>query len=246
MAERCKYAYRKYTVYLLVCTANGKKYVGVTSRKPDKRWRNGKGYSHQPIYEDIERYGWDAFDKIILNETEDEQLAYQLEKMYIEEFHTFDSDEGYNQTTGGELIGKYKTSKSFRRKLSEGKQGKNNPNFGKTGTMLGKKLGAESRKLLSEKRKKLFESKQFREANAKQLSEARKHYHPTQEQINYCTQRMKEKVSKPCICLETGERYSSAREAAELNNLSFSTVARLCRTNESTKRTGKKLSFRYI
>ena len=38
---------------------NGKVYIGITSRKPNERWQNGKGYtSNRHLQNAIKKYGW--------------------------------------------------------------------------------------------------------------------------------------------------------------------------------------------
>jgi hypothetical protein len=36
---------KKWCVYVHTNKFNGKKYVGITSTKPEDRWRNGRGYA---------------------------------------------------------------------------------------------------------------------------------------------------------------------------------------------------------
>ena len=50
---------RKYCVYVHT-TPSGKRYVGLTSFSPEKRWRNGGNYrSSKYFYNAIKKYGWD-------------------------------------------------------------------------------------------------------------------------------------------------------------------------------------------
>ena len=53
---------KKYCVYVHTNKANGKKYIGITCRNPEVRWRNGAGYKRHPkFYAAIQKYGWDGF-----------------------------------------------------------------------------------------------------------------------------------------------------------------------------------------
>lgn len=93
---------RKYSVYIHTNKINGKRYIGITKRKPEKRWRNGEGYKEQPhFYSAIQEYGWENFDHFIL-EVDSEELMFQLEKQYISYYKTTDRRYGYNKSLGGE------------------------------------------------------------------------------------------------------------------------------------------------
>ena len=73
---------------------NGKKYVGVCQCCED-RWNNGNGYAHnEEMYKDIKKYGWDNIEHKILLETSDNDLAYKLERILIDEMELIKN--GYN------------------------------------------------------------------------------------------------------------------------------------------------------
>jgi predicted GIY-YIG superfamily endonuclease len=56
-----------YSVYIHINKSNNKKYIGITSQKPEKRWGNGKNYKKNTyIRRAIDKYGWDNFEHIIL------------------------------------------------------------------------------------------------------------------------------------------------------------------------------------
>lgn len=98
---------------------SGKSYIGITSMSPpSKRWKNGKGYSHNTYFTNaINKYGWDNFKHEIIKDNLTEEEAEVLERELIEKYNTFDSNKGYNCTSGGE-IGKQHTEET-RRKQSE-------------------------------------------------------------------------------------------------------------------------------
>ena len=59
---------KKFCVYRHIFP-NGKSYIGITSKKPNQRWENGKGYSktgQNAIYNAIKKYGWDNIKHEIL------------------------------------------------------------------------------------------------------------------------------------------------------------------------------------
>lgn len=91
-----------YTVYIHKNKYNGKVYVGITSKAPAKRWRNGKGYiANKPFYNAILKYGWDSFEHIIVADGLDAEQAQELEKELIAEYMSDSPLYGYNLTAGG-------------------------------------------------------------------------------------------------------------------------------------------------
>lgn len=91
-----------YSVYIHTNKINGKRYIGVTRHRPERRWNSGKGYKAHPyFYSAIQKYGWDNFDHFIV-EVDSPELMYQLEKQYIEYYKTTDRRYGYNLSLGGE------------------------------------------------------------------------------------------------------------------------------------------------
>lgn len=81
---------------------NGKKYIGITSRKPTHRWgKNGNGYSTQPImWNAIQKYGWNNIQHIIICTNKNDIEAQNIEKYLIKKFHT-QIPNGYNFDQGG-------------------------------------------------------------------------------------------------------------------------------------------------
>lgn len=103
------------TIYLHKNKLNGKCYVGQTAATVaainSSRWFNGRGYAPESIFgRAIAKYGWDAFEHIILKEDiPTEELNY-WEMYYVEYYHSYVHDEaggGYNATKGGDFTSKY-------------------------------------------------------------------------------------------------------------------------------------------
>lgn len=91
-----------YSVYIHTNKVNGKKYVGVTTMKPETRWGNGRKYKNNTHFTSaIDKYGWDFFDHYIV-EVDSAEKMYALEKFYIDFYHTTDPDKGYNRSLGGD------------------------------------------------------------------------------------------------------------------------------------------------
>lgn len=109
---------RKYCVYVHTNKINGKKYVGVTSLKPDDRWQNGRGYSHNKYFTNaIKKYGWsEGFTHEIVAENLSVEDAYQMERELIQHYDCMNPN-GYNATSGGEIGKEY--SEETRKKIGE-------------------------------------------------------------------------------------------------------------------------------
>lgn len=113
-----KGAAKEYAIYVHTFP-NGKKYVGITS-DVRRRFRNGKGYAHQPIMmAAIEKYGWNNVSTEIIQTGLQEKEAKKEEVRLIAEMKTTDHMYGYNQTLGGEGANGRHVSEENRRKTGE-------------------------------------------------------------------------------------------------------------------------------
>lgn len=107
----------KYCVYMHT-SPSGKVYIGITSRKVNERWQNGKGYrDNQHFARAIKKYGWDHIQHEILLDGLTREQASEYEKMYIAFYDSTNPVKGYNLTTGGES--NYYMTKEFSNKCSE-------------------------------------------------------------------------------------------------------------------------------
>lgn len=113
-----------YSVYVHINKKNNKKYVGITSIDPICRWENGHGYHQQMFGNAINKYGWDAFEHIILNTGLTKEEACKKEKYYIDLWKTNNKNYGYNIQNGGVSYGKH--SNETKNKLRETNIGSNN------------------------------------------------------------------------------------------------------------------------
>ena len=127
---------------------NNKVYIGITSRNPETRWKNGYGYSsNKHLTSAIQKYGWDNFQHEILFENLTREEACQKEIDLIKFYDSTNPDKGYNHSLGGDsgttgLV----VSEEVRQKLRENHadvSGKNNP-------MYGKHLSDETKRKISE------------------------------------------------------------------------------------------------
>ncbi len=81
-----------------------RRYIGITCTRPKQRWgHNGKGYKDQSYFWNaIEKYGWGAFEHIILFEGLSKEEACLKEIALIKLFNTQDRSLGFNITEGGD------------------------------------------------------------------------------------------------------------------------------------------------
>lgn len=109
----------QFTIYIHKNKVNGKVYIGQTSQNPIKRWDNGRGYITSPkFYNAIQKYGWNNFEHIILEDNLNYQQSKEKEKYYINLYR----NNCYNKTNGGEQ-GKtiYLTQKEYEQKYIDKK-----------------------------------------------------------------------------------------------------------------------------
>ena len=72
-----------YKVYKFI-SPEGRVYYGITSQDPEKRWMKGNGYRfNKELWKDINRFGWENFQKQILNEDMSQLDALFAESFYI-------------------------------------------------------------------------------------------------------------------------------------------------------------------
>lgn len=125
-----------YTVYMHINKINDKKYVGITSRKPELRWQNGTAYKRNPHFNAaIKKYGWDNFEHKIFHNNLSYKDACKYEQKYIKELNLKNNQYGYNMTDGGEGISGFSFTKEQREKMKINNRGENNPMYGRTGAL---------------------------------------------------------------------------------------------------------------
>lgn len=113
---------KSFSVYMHINNANGKRYIGITSGDPLKRWRNGQGYyKNTHFYNAIFRYGWDNFTHLILYTGISKNEACEIEQSLIAKYNTQNKAYGYNLTSGGEF---FKHSEESKRLMSQQRMGK--------------------------------------------------------------------------------------------------------------------------
>lgn len=157
-----------YCVYIHT-SPSGKRYVGMTGQKPEKRWgKNGShylkkekngDYMHIAFARAILKYGWDNIEHEVVASNLTREEACNFEKLLIEKLNTKNRNYGYNLKDGGtgggfseETLKKMseshkgiKQSEETIKKRAEKLRGSNNPNYGKP-------MSEEQRKKISDSR----------------------------------------------------------------------------------------------
>jgi len=93
------------TIYLIINKINGHKYVGQTTQGMNKRWaqhiQEAMRMSAYPLHRAMRKHGNHNFMVKEIEEC-DTKLLNEREEYYIEKYDTFNSNTGYNATSGGE------------------------------------------------------------------------------------------------------------------------------------------------
>lgn len=92
-------------IYKITCLVNNKVYIGLTTTSIAQRWKGHIGElkrSSKHLYASMRKYGIDNFKIEQIDETDDFEKLGELERYYIKEYNSTDSEFGYNNTSGGE------------------------------------------------------------------------------------------------------------------------------------------------
>lgn len=202
-----------YTVYKHVNKTNGKVYIGITSGSPKKRWGNGRGYHGSAHFKAaIEKYGWDNFEHLIIQEGLTKTEACNLEQKLIADLDARNPEKGYNLSSGGEsgalgVVQKEEDKQKRRQSCIK--------------TWSDPELRAEQSRRLKGKKKSddakahMRESAKRREAPSEEqkarISDTLKEYYSDPEN----RKKMSDAVPKNAVrCVDTNQVYSSSHEAA--------------------------------
>lgn len=117
-----------WTVYVITCLANDKRYVGITCKGRDFRWkqhvraakRNKRTGALQGA---ILKYGEEAFSIETIETVANVDLANDAERRYIAEIKTAWPD-GYNMNDGGEARGGFAWSEETKAKMRAAASGR--------------------------------------------------------------------------------------------------------------------------
>lgn len=212
---------KKFIVYIHTTPSN-KKYIGITSRTPERRWCNGHGYkTNKHFYNSIVKYGWDNIRREIVAHSLTLEEATSLEKKLILEHLSCNPLYGYNCTKGGEMkveyseISRKRMMEASRKRFSKPEERRRMSEIGKLSKPVKKKVWydnivfnsiSDCASYSGIKRQTLSEYLLGRKSMPKELKDKGLSYHDT----NGYYEEVKTSVQKAVIC--NGVVYRSGRE----------------------------------
>lgn len=225
-----------YSVYIHTFP-NGKKYIGVTSWKPELRWgANGCNYKNPYMVNAIKKYGWDNITHKIIAENLTADQASQMEIKLIQKYNSADKRYGYNISLGG--IESKICSEQTKEKLRQANLGKAMSEDSKRKISefnKGKHITEETLKHMSEAQKKNFangnnaiHSPEVRARVAEKLKD--------RKLPDYITQKASEAKYHPVENMQTGVVYPSIKAACEDTGLNRTTIIRHCNGKLKSKK----------
>ncbi len=147
-----------YSVYKHV-SPSGKVYIGITGRKPEDRWANGKAYVFcLALNNAIKKYGWENFKNEVLFTGLSKSEAVEKEIELIKIYNATDSRFGYNIQNGGEGIGKH--SEETKRKIGQANKGRS--------------TWAKGKKFTKQHRENLRKSNLYKQTTARSVEQINK------------------------------------------------------------------------
>lgn len=140
-------------VYLARNRANGKAYVGKTTRPVLTRWYEHVNGAESIVSAAIAKWGESAFDIALLEVCDDEQALNEAEIRWIEHYNTFRGP-GYNATAGGEGAHGYRHTEDAKRRIGEGAKYERTTEIRKKLSVSMKKRGANPTPAMLQERKR--------------------------------------------------------------------------------------------
>lgn len=200
--------------------------MGITSRKVQERWQNGRGYiKNDHFYRAIQKYGWNNFDHVIIAENLTKNEACDMEKLLIKELRSNDYHYGYNISAGGESGANGCQTSTLQKKVTSERMKKawQNPAYRKRMSEMSKHWmrNPEHRKKISEHNKHLWQDPAYRKAHS--------------GENHWCYGRKGESLygsnnynAKIVICVNTGEKFDCIIHAMKKYNISRDAISRCC------------------
>lgn len=229
-----------------------KRYIGITSQEPQKRWKNGLGYCNNPLfYNAIKKYGWDSFIHEILYSGLTEEEACRIEEQLIAQYKSYDKQYGYNVALGGEAN---RPTKQTKGKICDAITAKWQDEEYKQETsekMRGLKRSEVARANISKAQRKRFENPEERkkisdrqigskrsEIAKQKTSEALKRYYSDEKNLEKL-RKVRAEVNRiirgrKVLCVETGVVYETITDAATATCITRGNISYACNGKRQT------------
>ena len=202
---------KKWCVYLHTNKINGKRYVGITCKQPEKRWgKNGNQYKQSSyIGKAIKKYGWDNFKHEVLLTNETFEYACAVERCLIRHYKANNPVYGYNLTSGGEKSSGVIMSDEARKRMGAAQKKRlenpeNHPRYGAH-------LTDEHKQIISNANKGRKMPKEACESMSKNRTGT------------------KNGRTKPVYCPELNELFWGAKEAEDKYGFCRASITAVCR-----------------
>lgn len=217
----CITALDTYSVYCHTNICNGKKYIGITKRKPEDRWGNdGVHYKNKcpHLWNAIQKYGWNCFNHEILYTGLTKTEACNEEIGLIKKYKSNDPRYGYNILAGGSAPS---IPLATREKMSRAMKGNKN---GK-----GKKCSDEKKKKISDAQK----GRKFSEDHKQKISIAKKGKSHPSPSIETRRKISESHFKKPVFCVETNTVYESIQACSHALKIDATSICAVCKGKHS-------------
>lgn len=217
-----------YTIYCHRNKITNKAYIGQTSCTPyTKRWTGrGSPYEKCRYFQNaINKYGWENFEHFILMTNLTKTQANYYEELFISLFNTINPNIGYNIAKGGNNHSHCEETKKLISKHHADFSKEKHP-------MWGKHHSEETKEKIRQKRLGTHASEE------------------TKKKISIATKGKNNPRAKTVLCVNTGEVFDTAKEAAQKYNCDHSSICKCC--NGKVKSCGRhpetdeKLTWKYI
>ena len=203
-----------YTIYMHKNKINNKVYIGITKRKPQYRWNDGKGYNNQYFKRAIQKYGFNNFEHLILYENLTQKEAEQKEIELIAYYKSSEKDFGYNISKGGMVNSGVFCKEETKKKISQANKGIHNGMYGKHHTEKEKeKISKASKKMWNNEEHKEKMSNRMK-GNPYRFKKGNIPWNKNKKGIMIPWNR------KKVICIDTNEIFNSVAEAEKNKNVS--------------------------
>ena len=241
-----------YCIYMHI-SPSGKKYIGITKQRTQKRWQNGYGYLNknsdgtykQPaMARAVLKYSdWNNdWQHLILMDNLTEDKAKEVEIMLIEKYNTRNPEYGYNITAGGDGMHDCPHTEETKQKISRQAKERflnpeNHPMYGKhlsDETKQKMKIKANQRWENPEERQKMSEIAKERFKDPLEIEKVRK-----TKIENGVAKGFKNPRARPVYCVNLNIIFWGAKEAHDEFGADQSAIAACCRKKYGFKSAGK-------